>query len=164
LSNAGSFGEGLWGFDAPDDVGALLAGYVESPVAALIVAVVISLFIAVTFLGRTDIGSGAVGSAPPKARALLRIPSVAAQTAKVPESSTASSRGALGIENQRGRGAVQLVAKVKSREVLDFRLPGRRSNPSLERGPPGQSTVNAVARRRPSKPNARLGTTERGLR
>jgi hypothetical protein len=184
MTRAESFGESLWASESlPEDVGALLGAFLESPIAASVAALIIVLFIGVALLGR--IGAPLVGptSGPPGPGAASRETSAPTQAKHFPLSSSANFLRALMKDRDQaakelrhyGRGsgssfyfrrdnAVQPLAKVERPQVLDLRSFGARSNASLERGPPDEGILNSIAGRDPSKWYPALGTRKVGLR
>jgi hypothetical protein len=183
MTRAESFGDGLW---APDslsgDVGTLLGAFLQSPIFALVAALLITLFIGVALLWRVSTPSVVPNSGAPGPGAALRITSPRTQTEHVLQNSSANFRLAVKERGQAAKqlrhyarepgsssrfrrdNAVQPIAKTKRAHVLDLRLFGARSNASLERGPPGEDIFNSIAGRDPSKWYPALGTRKAGLR
>jgi hypothetical protein len=178
MARADSFLDGLWGFDSLDDLGALLGSFIQSPVAAALLALVIALLLGVGLLGRA-----APQVAPGSAPAGLGARYVPALTGVSPQSydgtvqrGSAKDGGQLAKQlrhrwqqpgssfDSTSSSNVQLLAKVKLAQALDLRLFGARSNPSLERGPPGEDILNSIAGRKLSNRYPPIGTRKARLR
>jgi hypothetical protein len=183
MRRAESFGDGVWGSDSLDDVGALLGALLQTPIAAAFAALIIVLFFGLALLGRTGAPSVVPKSGSLGPGVAPRVTSSPTPPANLPQNSSANFRRAFmkdrgqAIEQPRhyGRGtafnsnftrdnAVQSLAKVKRPQVPDLRLFGARSNASLERGPPGEDIDDSIAGRNPSDRYPDLGTSKAGLR
>jgi hypothetical protein len=155
------FAEPFWRSDSLEDVGALLGSFIQSPIAAAFAALSIVLLIGVAFLGRTVepsvVPTGGTGSSTEP-----RVTFAPTQVERMTQGSSANVSVARFYVTR--NNSFQPLAKLERTQAPDLRLFGRRSNASLERGPPDEAIVNSVAGRAPSNRYPLFGTRKARLR